>query len=289
MVDGSAIGDDALGDRMKKIEAAWTEARFVNDPSQPIYARIDGRSFSRFTLGMDRPFDERMTLAMIDTTVRLVKDTHACIGYTQSDEISLVWLPGGDMSELFFGGKVQKTVSVIASLAAAAFNRAILCRFGNDTDRANILADRLPHFDTRVIQLPSRADATNMILWRCNDASRNAISMAARAVFPHSALHGRGSSEMLRMLAAKGVVFDDYHESFRHGAFVRRRVFDRAYAETELARIPERHRPEPGTLVTRSDVTRLAIPVAFRFIQNREAVIFDDADPILPQPLRSAA
>lgn len=289
IVDIAANSDDTLGDRMKTYESAWTEVRFANDPAKPIYARIDGRSFSRFTRGMNRPFDARMTAAMIDTTERLVRDTHACIGYTQSDEISLVWLPGGDMSELFFGGKVQKTVSIVASLAAAAFNRSVLRWFGEDADRANVLADRLPHFDTRVIQLPSRAETINMILWRCNDASRNAVSMAARAVFPHSALHGRGSGEMLGMLTAKGVVFDDYPESFRHGTFVRRRVFDRPYTETELANIPERHRPEPGTMVTRSEVTRLTIPVAFRFVQNREAVVFDDDEPIFSQPLRTAA
>lgn len=81
---------DSLGDRMKGYEATETDRRFV--PLRPIYARIDGRSFSRFTQGMTRPFNHKMSHAMIETTKYLVEHTHATVGYTQSDEISLVWL-----------------------------------------------------------------------------------------------------------------------------------------------------------------------------------------------------
>ena len=53
---------DLFGDRMKAYEAVETDR--ILDASLPIYARIDGRSFSAFTRGMQRPFDERMTGAM---------------------------------------------------------------------------------------------------------------------------------------------------------------------------------------------------------------------------------
>jgi tRNA(His) 5'-end guanylyltransferase len=49
---------DDLGDCMKAYEAVET-ARTL-DPALPIYARIDGRSFSTFTPSMRRPFDPRM-------------------------------------------------------------------------------------------------------------------------------------------------------------------------------------------------------------------------------------
>src|SRR5262245_17342108 len=55
-------GDD-LGDRLKAYELAETGR--VLDPQLPIYARIDGRSFSTFTRSMRRPFDSRMAAAMI--------------------------------------------------------------------------------------------------------------------------------------------------------------------------------------------------------------------------------
>jgi tRNAHis guanylyltransferase len=81
--------DDALGDRMKGYESAEAGRRLM--PLVPVMARIDGRCFSSFTRGMRRPYDPTMSEAMIDTTVQLVKETNACMGYTQSDEITLAW------------------------------------------------------------------------------------------------------------------------------------------------------------------------------------------------------
>jgi len=40
----------AIGDRMKDYESYETNRRFL--PNLPIYARIDGHGFSRFTQGM---------------------------------------------------------------------------------------------------------------------------------------------------------------------------------------------------------------------------------------------
>lgn len=100
------MSTDALGDRMKAYEAAESDRRFM--PLLPIYARIDGRSFSRFTAGLARPFDLAFQEAMILTTKALVEHTHARIGYTQSDEISLVWQQDRYDSDVFFGGRVQE-------------------------------------------------------------------------------------------------------------------------------------------------------------------------------------
>lgn len=114
---GKLKENDDFGNRMKEFEAVETSRRF--DVSLPIYARIDGRSFSRFTRGMDRPFDRRMSDAMVQTTSYLVDQTHARLGYTQSDEISLVWQAEADNADIFFSGKVLKMASVLASMAAA--------------------------------------------------------------------------------------------------------------------------------------------------------------------------
>jgi len=55
---------------MKEYEAQETARRFL--PGLPIYARIDGRGFSKFTKGMDRPYDARMSNAMVSATKVLV-------------------------------------------------------------------------------------------------------------------------------------------------------------------------------------------------------------------------
>lgn len=52
----------SLGDRMKKYEKIETGDRFI--PCLPVYVRIDGRSFSKFTKSMNKPYDERMSRVM---------------------------------------------------------------------------------------------------------------------------------------------------------------------------------------------------------------------------------
>jgi tRNA(His) guanylyltransferase len=260
---------DDLGDRMKAYEARETERRFL--PMLPVYARIDGRSFSAFTRDFARPFDETMSRAMIQTTRVLIGKTHARIGYTQSDEINLVWLGERYDSSIFFEGKVLKMASVLAALATAAFCREMSGHI-----------DRLPHFDCRVFQLPNRTEAANVFLWRELDATKNAISMAARSVYSHKALDHKNGAEMQEMLFAKGINFNDYPASFKRGTFLRRLTVERPFTAAELARIPEKHRPEDDALITRSQVAALDMP-RFASVTNREAVIFDGADPIVTE------
>jgi tRNA(His) guanylyltransferase len=255
---------DDFGNRMKAYEAVETARKL--DPLMPIYARIDGRAFSSFTRGMDRPFDMRMTTAMVETTKHLVQETHARIGYTQSDEISLVWLADTPESDVLFSGKVQKMCSVLASMAAAKFA----------TVTPEGFAHRLPHFDCRVFQLPSREEAANAFLWRAMDARKNAISMVAQAHFSHKALFSKDQKAMLAMLAEKGVDFDSYPAVHRMGAFVRRTARERELTPAELERIPEKHRPTGP--VMRSEMVVLEMP-PFNKVTNRAAVILDGSDP----------
>jgi len=256
---------DDLGDRMKAYEAV--EGRRF-ESGLPIYARIDGRAFSRFTRGMKRPFDPAMSKAMVDTTKGLVADTHARIGYTQSDEISLVWLAEGE-AQAFFDGRVQKLCSVLAGLATAHFTAALYA-----SDELRDRARGLPHFDCRVLQLPSKAESANMFLWRELDARKNAVSMAAQSVFSHKQLQGKGQRDMLEMLAGAGVDFNAYPASFTRGTFVRRVSVERTLTQAEREAIPEKHRPAPEAVVTRTELAVLHMP-RFSEVENREAVIFD--------------
>jgi tRNA(His) 5'-end guanylyltransferase len=265
---------DDFGDRMKAYEAAETGRSFM--PLLPIYARIDGRCFSRVTQGLARPYDLRITRAMIETTKYLVEQTHARIGYTQSDEISLVWQQDRHDSEVFFNGKVYKLASVLAGLASVKFNYVCLA----DETLRERTRQMMPVFDCRVFQLPNRTEAANAFLWREKDATKNAISMAARSFYPHRQLHGKSSAEMQEMIFHKGQNFNDYPAFFKRGTFVRRITEQRPFTPEELARIPEEHRPAPDTLVTRARVVELDMPVFTRVV-NREAVLFDGAEPKL--------
>jgi tRNA(His) guanylyltransferase len=226
---------DALGDRMKGYEDATAGPRL--DTSLPIYARIDGRSFSKFTRGLERPYDARLSRAMIQTTCALVEKMHATLGYTQSDEISLAFISSGPDSDTIFNGRTQKLVSVLASFATIAFVTEL-----DHLGLTNYL-DREPHFDCRVCQMPSIAETENMFLWRWKDATKNAIQMVAQAKFSAKQLHAKHGGEMVEMLRAEGIEFDALPAFFRRGTFAKRVTESRELTPEELARIPEAHRP----------------------------------------------
>lgn len=276
---GMSGDNDEFGDRMKAYEAVETSRTF--ERYLPIYARIDGRSFSRLTRSMRRPFDPRMAAAMVGTTKALVKETHARIGYTQSDEISLAWLCDKPDAEPLFGGKVQKLTSVLASFSAAAFQQELLAHFGETAGHP--LASELPHFDCRVFQLPNTVEATNAFLWRAMDARKNSVSMAARAHFSAKALFGKDQRDMRAMMLGAGTDFETaYPPYFKWGTWVRRVTVDRAMTAEELSRIPEKHRPAPDKLITRSEVRTIEMP-EFHKVANRVEVIFDGADPVVKE------
>jgi tRNA(His) 5'-end guanylyltransferase len=263
---------DDLGDRLKSYEARETEQRFL--PGVPIYARIDGRGFSKFTRDMERPFDGRMTAAMIHATKYLVDKSQATLGYVQSDEISLAWANTDHTSEPWFGGKIHKLTSVLASMATVSFVDGIIHNFSDWQQYFS----RMPHFDCRVFQVPNLDELANCFLWRNLDCTKNAISMAAHHYYSHAELQGKSGAEKQEMLFAKGVNFNDYPSAFKRGTFVRKHLVQRAFDPQEWASIPLNHRPDLGTLLLRSEMHAWDLP-PLQKITNRVETLFLKADP----------
>ena len=114
---------DELGERMKLYEGI--ESDRVLCPRLPIIARLDGRAFHSWTRDLKRPFDAGFVELMRRTTRSLVAETNSLIGYTQSDEISLVLWQKDPRTQSYFGGRVQKIVSVLAAHATATFNALV--------------------------------------------------------------------------------------------------------------------------------------------------------------------
>lgn len=261
---------DKLGDRMKLYEQMEAGRKLM--PGLPICVRVDGRAFHTFTRGMKRPYDEDMSAAMIETMKFLVEQTDACIGYVQSDEISLVL---SDIKAPMFDGKIAKLNSVIASMATAKFNEVIHKSYPNKP---------LAFFDCRCWNVPNRVEAVNNLLWREFDATKNSISMAARSVYSDAQLLGKHSSEKQDMLMEKGINWNDYPTYFKRGTYARRIVISRKFTEDELSELPEHHeaRKNPELLITRSMIETMDMPI-FTKVINRIEVVFDDAMPIVAE------
>lgn len=261
---------DKLGDRMKLYEQMEAGRKLM--PGLPICVRVDGRAFHTFTRGMKRPYDKDMSAAMIETMKFLVEQTDACIGYVQSDEISLVL---SDIKAPMFDGKIAKLNSVIASMATAKFNEVIHKSYPNKP---------LAFFDCRCWNVPSRTEAVNNILWREFDATKNSISMAARSVYSDAQLLGKNGSEKQDMLMEKGINWNDYPVFFKRGTYARRVVISRKFTDEELNELPEHHeaRNNPDLLITRSSIEVIDMPI-FTKVMNRNEVVFDGAMPIVAE------
>jgi tRNA(His) guanylyltransferase len=262
---------DTFGDRCKRFEAAEAGRRAM--PGIPLLARLDGRAFHTFARGLPRPYDERLTTCMIETTRALVDDLKAIAGYTQSDEITLLWwVPSAGPAIYPFDGRFQKIASVAAGLASAVFMREMLARIPEK-------ARSTPCFDARAWQVPSREDALDVFLWREDDAAKNSVSMAARALYTHKELHGKGGPELHELLHAKGVNWNDYPPRFKRGTYVRREQTVRRLTDDERLRIPEPHRPDAGATFLRGEVRPIALP-PLRRVQNALQVLFNGAEPV---------
>ncbi|MBN1912646.1 MAG: tRNA(His) guanylyltransferase Thg1 family protein [Pirellulales bacterium] len=107
---------DDLDSKMRVFETAYDLCVL---PGIFIVARLDGRNFTRLTKevhAFQAPFDDRFRDMMVATTEHLMTCGFSVLyGYTESDEISLLFAPG----ENAFGRKVRKINSVLAGEASA--------------------------------------------------------------------------------------------------------------------------------------------------------------------------
>jgi len=265
----------ALGDRMKLYEGM--EAKRMLMPKLPVLARIDGKKFSKFTKGLERPYDKRLSDLMVKVSKLLVEEYGALISYTQSDEISLVLYSDSLDSQLPFNGRIQKILGDMTAFTTLHFNRLLPEYLPQE------YVERYPRFDCRVWNVPTLEEAANVFLWRELDATKNSISMAAQHYFSHKALQGRNGGEMQEMLMGmKGVNWNDYPPFFKRGTFVRRITVGRKYTRKELFNLPEKHeaRTNPDLIVTRQDTIRVSMPI-FKKVINRVGVIFNDEEPLI--------
>ncbi len=243
---------DEFGDRMKAYEKVYTSAKVNVD--KVLCARIDGKGFSKYTKGFKKPFDDILSEVMVDTTRQLVKETHANIGYTQSDEITLIYAPGEKASEYIFGGKVSKINSILASMAAANFNW-----FLNNANTAFKHGIGLAYFDCRAWAVPDLVEASNVLLWRTQDAKKNSTSALFRWTAGHKAMDRLDQAAMKKyLLENEGVDWNDLPNRYKYGTYIKPVTVESHLTEEELSHIPEAKRPI-NLLVKRTKIQEIDI------------------------------
>ena len=223
-----------LGDRMKNNYENIT--RYYLTRRMPVIIRIDGKAFHTFTRGFKKPFDDVLVKTMQETMKYLCENIQGCVlGYTQSDEISLVLVDYVELTtDAWFGNNLQKMCSVSASMATLAFNKAFTRNISKQSKRLytehleekdasyietlEIAMNKGAMFDSRVFTIP-KEEVCNYMLWRQQDATRNSILSVGQANFSHKDLHGKSCNNIQDMLMTqKGINWNDYATTLKRGS-----------------------------------------------------------------------
>ena len=158
-------------------------------PGMYTAARLDGRSFTKLTREIckfEAPFDTRFRNLMVDTTKHIMNCGFKVLyGYTESDEISLLFSPDNSA----FANKVRKINTILAGEASGYFSLAL---------------GKAVCFDCRVVPLPNIELVKDYFLWRQEDANRNALNSWCYWTLRKE---GLSKNEATQYLRAKSVAF----------------------------------------------------------------------------------
>jgi tRNA(His) guanylyltransferase len=215
------MSNDSLGDRMK--EQYENRTRFMLPRRTYTIIRVDGKAFHTFTKGFDKPFDlDLMGLMDLVATTMCEEIQGAKLAYVQSDEISLLLTDfEKPNTEAWFNGNLQKMVSISASIAATKFNDGALDAYLNGGIK-KFFKEELALFDSRVFTISNPIEVENYFIWRQQDATRNSIQMAARALYSHAECNNKNTSQLQDMCHEKGVNWNDYSAREKRGGLIRR-------------------------------------------------------------------
>lgn len=240
----------------------------------PIILRLDGNNFSKFTKGLDKPYDERLSKLMIETCKWAVNETNAVIGFVGSDEITLVlYTDDYYKTQLYYNRKKRKIYSILSAKMSAFFNRELPKYIPEKNDLAS--------FDCRGWNVPNLEEVCNELLVREHSINKNAISMACMTKYSHKELLNKSGATKKKMLLEKGINFNEYPIHFKRGIYIQRRKVFRQYSNIELNNLPLKHhaRMNPNLMVERNEVIELEI-ISFSQIKNKIDVVFNGLEPI---------
>lgn len=190
-------------------------------PELYLAVRLDGRGFTRLTKEIckfEAPFDIRFRDLMIHTTKALMDCGFRIVyGYTDSDEISLLFAP----DENTFGRKVRKINTTLAGEASAVFSLEL---------------GRCATFDCRVIPLPIKARVVDYFRWRQEDAHRNSLNshcywllrkegMSVQAATRE--LEGKSVSYKNELLFSRGINYDKLPSWQKRGVGLWKDVYEK--------------------------------------------------------------
>lgn len=199
-----------IGTRMKSYESN----RRLTDGA--VIIRVDGKAFHTWTsqVGAVKPFDPAVMYAMTKATIFTSESMQGFkLAYTQSDESTFL-ITNIDKQQQWFGGKLDKIVSIAASTFTYWFNKSMEY-WVNFKGYQRVPA----FFDARTFNIPIE-DAANNFYWRQLDWVRNSVVMLGRAHFSHKQLQNKSTTDVKQMLNEAGHSWDALASYEKYGRFV---------------------------------------------------------------------
>lgn len=223
---------DIIGDKIKKYEKVITSIKL--DDTKPIIIRLDGNNFSTFTRNLNKPYDFRFSELMQEVAKFALQETGFDVCFTQSDEISLVYIPKENNSQIYHDGKLYKILSKLASKVSVRFN-TLLPKY------LPAKVDDEPIFDCRIFNVPDINLAFETIKWRFKDARRNSILSLGYWTLGHNKIVNKKGKEILELLLENNIDWYSYPIEYKYGSFFKRDVVKNKLTEEELKDLPLKH------------------------------------------------
>ncbi len=181
----------------------------------PLIIKIDGRSFSRTTQNIQKPFCHK-TMAMFNATMlALAKQIDGAVfGYQYSDKIFLVLR--NDRSEdedPWFGNDIQSMCSTAASMATYEFMNQ-LWEIDNPPNLEGSIA-----FKAKVFAVPNITEVINYIIYQQYCCMQHSINETVCSVIGRrDILDGADLDARKKILDEAGISIENFPISFRHGS-----------------------------------------------------------------------
>jgi len=192
--------------------------------------------------------DEYISDAMHEVAGLLLKRTGALFCYIHSDTFILVLPPLLDNT--FMGGKLQKLVSSLSSLATGWMYEYFI---NNPIDGVDVSA---PTFSTKLIDISDIYDVVEYLIWINREASVKSIQHLASCHLHFDDVFEKPTDEVIDMLLDEGVDWESKPLFFKGGTFV-------GWDSTKIPHI--------------YNVTNY---IPFKELKNKRTTLFDRAEPI---------
>lgn len=187
----------------------------------PIIICINGRSFSKITSLMEKPYCEKFSECMYATALRLAMEVEGAVfSYCFGDEIVVIARNDQSLETNFwYDNRVQKIASVTASIATLHFNNCATAL------NLNIMGDAI--FTANAFVVPNVTEAINVIVSKQQLSFQKSLHFACLYELLNKKydkndikemIQGTSSDDKINLLQQEcGIDFNNYPIAFRRG------------------------------------------------------------------------